>query len=415
MKKYFKTTVLLVASLILCFSACKTNSDDDSSSGGAGSSAVSSGGGSSTVAITGIKLSESTVNIAVGAETGPLTVTVTPENASNKTVSWSSSDETIATIDKTTGKIKGIAAGTATITASANDGSGIKATCSVIVNKIINLSEVTSNTTVENGTTIIGTLSKAVQIKIADGATVTLNGVSINPDRKLIGIKSDGLTCEGDAIIILADGSENTVVGMTEYSIGNGGAGIYIPSGKTLTVKGSTGILIAKGASGAAGIGGNASSDGGNIIIEGGVINATGTTGIGGGYSDCGDITIKGGTITATPGGYHAAIGASGGKKCGNILIEGGTVTATAGGQSAAIGGGSEMTVFPRGGGAGTKVKSVCGNITITNTVTKITVSKSDSEPGPNTIGAGKNSDCGTVTIGGVVGAITESPYTYQP
>lgn len=402
MKKLFKATAFFAASLLLALTACKINSDDGSSGGGG-------------IPVTGIKLSETSVTVAVGAETGPLSVTVTPENASNKTVSWSCSDTNVASIDKTTGKIKGLSKGTATITATANDGSGCKATCSIIVNKIINLSEITENITIDDGTTIIGTLSKAVQIKIADGATVTLNGVSINPDGKLTGITSDGITCEGDAIIILADGSENTVVGMTEYPIGNGGAGIYIPSGKTLTVKGSTGILTAKGASGAAGIGGNASSDGGNIIIEGGVINATGQTGIGGGYSDCGDITIKGGTITATPGGYHAAIGASGGKKCGNILIEGGTVTATAGGQSAAIGGGSEMTVFPRGGGAGTKVKSVCGNITITNTVTKITVSKSASAPGPNTIGAGNNSICGTVTIGGVEGAITESPYTYQP
>lgn len=406
MKKLFKATAFFAASLLLALTACKTNSDDGSSGGGGG------GGG---IPVTGIKLSETSVTVAVGAETGPLSVIVTPENASNKTVSWSCSDTNVASIDKTTGKIKGLSKGTTTITATANDGSGCKATCSIIVNKIINLSEITENITIDDGSTIIGTLSKAVQIKIADGATVTLNGVSINPDRKLTGITSDGITCEGDAIIILADGSENTVVGMTKYTVGNGGAGIYIPSGKTLTVKGSTGILIAKGASMAAGIGGNASSDGGNIIIEGGVINATGQTGIGGGYSDCGDITIKGGTITATPDGYSAAIGASGAKKCGNILIEGGTVTATAGGQSAAIGGGSEMDVFPPGGGYSTKVKSVCGNITITNTVTKITVSKSASAPGPNTIGAGKNSDCGTVTIGGVVGAITESPYTYQP
>ena len=402
MKKLFKATALFAASLLLALTACKTNSDDGSSGGGG-------------IPVTGIKLSETSVTVGVGAETGPLSVTVTPENASNKTVSWSCSDTNVASIDKTTGKIKGLSKGTATITATANDGSGCKATCSIIVNKIINLSEITENITIDDGTTIIGTLSKAVQIKIADGATVTLNGVSINPDGKLTGITSDGITCEGDAIIILADGSENTVVGMTKYPIGNGGAGIYIRSGKTLTLKGSTGILIAKGASMAAGIGGNASSDGGNIIIEGGVINATGQTGIGGGYSDCGDITIKGGTITATPSGWNAAIGASGGKKCGNILIEGGTVTATAGGQSAAIGGGTEMNVQISGSSASTKVKSVCGNITITNTVTKITVSKSASEPGPYTIGAGKNSDCGTVTIGGVVGAITESPYTYQP
>ena len=58
------------------------------------------------------------------------------------------------------------------------------------------------------------------------------------------------------------------------------------------------------------------------------------------------------------------------------------------------------------------------GNATITNGVTKVTATKGSGAP--NSIGNGTaennaTNTCGTVTIGGIVGAITDSPYTYQP
>ena len=60
-----------------------------------------------------------------------LTATVMPENASEKTVVWSSSDSKIATVDAN-GTVKGIKNGTATITATAVDG-GFSDTCTVTV------------------------------------------------------------------------------------------------------------------------------------------------------------------------------------------------------------------------------------------------------------------------------------------
>ena len=90
---------------------------------------------------------------------------------------------------------------------------------------------------------------------------------------------------------------------------------------------------------------------------------------------------------------------------CGNILISGGTVTATGGDDAAGIGGGR--------GNSNTESTS-CGTITITTGVTKVTATKG-SGAAPNSIGAGYFGTCGTVTIGGNVGAITTSPYTYQP
>ena len=73
-----------------------------------------------------------------------------------------------------------------------------------------------------------------MKISIADGATVTLDGVTINGENSL-DYKWAGITCEGDATIILKDGSTNTVKGFYEDY-----PGIHVPSEMTLTIKGET-------------------------------------------------------------------------------------------------------------------------------------------------------------------------------
>ena len=59
-----------------------------------------------------------------------LTATVNPSNATNKTVTWSSSDKTVAAVSD--GKVAALKAGRATITVTTEDG-GKTATCEVIV------------------------------------------------------------------------------------------------------------------------------------------------------------------------------------------------------------------------------------------------------------------------------------------
>ena len=73
--------------------------------------------------------SEKTLNIG---ETVTLKATVSPDNATNKSVTWSSDDEAVATVD-TNGKVTAKSVGTATITATAGDKS---ATCTITVNPI---------------------------------------------------------------------------------------------------------------------------------------------------------------------------------------------------------------------------------------------------------------------------------------
>ena len=268
---------------------------------------------------------------------------------------------------------------------------------------IVDLSKLTENTELKDGDVLTGTLASNVKISIADGATVTLDGVTINGVND-INYEWAGITCLGDATIILS--GTNTVNGFyQDYP------GIQAAAGKTLIING-TGSLTASSLGKGAGIGGANNVACGNIEIQGGTITATSGqygAGIGGGdRADCGNITISGGTINATGGARGAGIG--GGRRgpdngsCGNILISGGTVTATGGENAAGIGGGR---------GYNNSTFSSCGTITIANTVTKVTATMGDGAP--YSIGAGRYGTCGTVTIGGVEGAITNSPYTYDP
>ena len=66
-------------------------------------------------------------------ESKTIQATVEPSNAHNKTLKWESSDTSVATVDSETGEVTGISRGTVTITATANDGQGAKATCQVEV------------------------------------------------------------------------------------------------------------------------------------------------------------------------------------------------------------------------------------------------------------------------------------------
>jgi len=81
------------------------------------------------VKVSEIKLDKTSVSLKAG-ETAQLTAVVTPDNAADKTVTWTSSDEKIATVAD--GKITAVAPGTATITATAG---GKSATCTVTVAK----------------------------------------------------------------------------------------------------------------------------------------------------------------------------------------------------------------------------------------------------------------------------------------
>ena len=139
-----------------------------------------------------------------------------------------------------------------------------------------NLSKLTEDATAVNGTVITGTLAADVNVSIAAGATVTLQNANITntADYNYSGEKCRaGITCLGDATIILA--GTNTVKGMSSY-----GAGIFVPEGNTLTIKGSGFLAASSGGIDsryvAAGIGCMSQMSCGNIVVEDGTILADG-------------------------------------------------------------------------------------------------------------------------------------------
>lgn len=260
-----------------------------------------------------------------------------------------------------------------------------------VASNIVYLNYLTTNYTATNGQTFTGRLDAAnypVEISIANGATVTLDGITINGVNNS-SYKWAGLNCQGNATIILKDGTTNTVSGFYESY-----PGIHVPNDKTLTIQG-TGTLNASGSYGA-GIGGGYRVNCGNIEIQSGTIIAScseNAAAIGGGRdARCGNITISGGHITAASG-WGAGIGSgyaySETTSCRNISITGGTIIATGGSHCAGIGSGCN---------------SNCGAITITSGVTSVTATKGSDAF--NSIGKGWGSGsvtCGTVTIGGTV------------
>ncbi len=89
-----------------------------------------------TVDVTGINLDKTEASMTVGGDALTLTATVAPDNATDKTVTWTTSDASVATVAN--GVVTAVAPGTATITATATNGTADTsddktATCEVTV------------------------------------------------------------------------------------------------------------------------------------------------------------------------------------------------------------------------------------------------------------------------------------------
>ncbi|MDY3847835.1 MAG: SUMF1/EgtB/PvdO family nonheme iron enzyme, partial [Prevotella sp.] len=81
--------------------------------------------------VTGITLDKTSATLTPGS-TVQLTATVSPDNAYDKSVTWSSSNTSVATVDNS-GKVTAVADGTATITVQSVSNSNVRATCTVNV------------------------------------------------------------------------------------------------------------------------------------------------------------------------------------------------------------------------------------------------------------------------------------------
>ena len=88
------------------------------------------GGGSDPIAVSEVTLDEDEIALEVG-EKQTLTATVSPDNATNKNVTWESDDTEVATVEN--GLVTAVAPGTATITCKSADDATKSATCDVTV------------------------------------------------------------------------------------------------------------------------------------------------------------------------------------------------------------------------------------------------------------------------------------------
>ena len=308
----------------------------------------------------------------------------------------------------------------------------------------VNLGILDFDYTAQNGDVLTGALANRQKITIAAGATVTLSDATINLTANTTSAEQasgySALTCLGDATILLADGTTNTLNELYYYwAIIQPG-----PTGTTLTIDG-TGTLNATTGNSNSGystvIGAGYNTSCGNIVIAGGTVNATSNyygIAIGAGYSnsyasnlarcgnititggevnaqskngssaigttqhgDCGDITITGGTVTAKLGNSGTCIGSCKGKTCGNITISGGNVTAT---YISSVS--SNTSLVGIGAASGyNSYTSVCGDILINGGTVTATVSSGSNSGASPAIGCSHVSStsqpnqCGSITI----------------
>ena len=121
-----------------------------------------------------VSLDKTSITLTEG-DSETLTVTVYPDNASNKNVSWKSSDESIATVNN--GKVTALKVGTATITVTTDDG-GKTAICQVTVNaKVYNVESVSLDKT-------------SITLKEGDSETLTATVYPANATNKKVSWKS---------------------------------------------------------------------------------------------------------------------------------------------------------------------------------------------------------------------------------
>lgn len=209
-----------------------------------------------------------------------------------------------------------------------------------------------------NGKTLTGTTTNGIYISNGVTVDLTIENLNITKSEDISSCISVGY---GATLNLTVKGENNL------KATGWGSAGIEVMGQTKATLRitsASTGTLTAVGGYGSkqfasyggAGIGGMAriTSDitniyVGDIIIEGGTVNAVGgyqAAGIGGTIGESGsDIKITGGTVNATGGSYGAGIGGGFSGNVDSITISGGTVTANAGEKAAAIGAGRDWSL----------------------------------------------------------------------
>ena len=196
-----------------------------------------------TVLPTGISVSPSTASIEVG-QTTTLTATVSPSNATDKTVTWSSSNSSVAAVSNS-GVVTGKGVGTADITAKTSNGKTAKCTVTVKANSVppTGISVSPTSATITIGQT--KTLTATVTPSNASNKSVTW----ISSDSKIAEVSSTGVvTGKGIGVATITAKTTNNLTATAKITVESGEVaptGIKIaPTSATVEV-GSTVTLTA--------------------------------------------------------------------------------------------------------------------------------------------------------------------------
>ncbi len=198
-----------------------------------------------TVAVSSVSLNASSKTIKVG-ETFNLIATVTPSDAANKSIIWTSSNPAVATVSG--GIVRGISSGTTTITASSNNGK--KATCTI---KIEHLYIITEDSKYNSYSTVANYNSSTLKYKIinANGQDVVLiwasdpinqmNGALASPNAKGTASAESMLNS-----VLTSVGSNKGLVAVNAsfFSSGSPWGGVVLNKGKIVKNEGvSAGVI----------------------------------------------------------------------------------------------------------------------------------------------------------------------------
>ncbi len=127
---------------------------------------------SNKVKVESITLSQTTLELEIGDVAEPIVASISPEEATNKDVTWTSNDVTVATV--VDGVVTAVALGTAIITCTATDGSKVTASCEVTVTQSVKL------------VTGISLLPSSLDLEVDDFETIEVTVVPEDADNRAV-------------------------------------------------------------------------------------------------------------------------------------------------------------------------------------------------------------------------------------
>lgn len=182
--------------------------------------------------VTAIKLSKATLALEAG-ETATVTATVLPENATNKAVTWESTNTAVASVDQS-GVVKAVAKGTTTISVKSSD--GVSAKCTVTVSK--HAESVTFEKTaytVENGKTL--TLKATVLPTDTSFSVLSYS----SSDKSVATVNSSGVvTAKGVGTTTISAKTQDGVTGICRVTVKQSPSKLSISSTAKTLAEGAT-------------------------------------------------------------------------------------------------------------------------------------------------------------------------------